>query len=125
LEVHAGPQISASTGMSFEITVQKELENLVEEQEGAFPTYLQWSLGLQVPDELTVGIKISRGSFSFHFPIELPASESKWALIGVLAAWTFAPLVYRLGSKTADAVVTMSRPGTPKTGQEFNAVDLD
>jgi hypothetical protein len=125
LEVHAGPQLSVSSGLSFEVAVQKELDNMVQEQEGAFPTYLQWSLGLQMPDELTIGIKITRGSFSFHFPIELPAPESKWALIGVLAAWTFAPLVYRLGSKTADAVVSVSLPVTPKSGEEFNPVDIE
>jgi len=99
LEVHAGPQLTVGTGLSFEFTFHKELENIVEEQEGAFPTYLQWSIGLHMPDEVSIGLKLIRGSFSFHFPIELPAPESKWALIGMLAAWTFAPILVNAGSQ--------------------------
>jgi curved DNA-binding protein CbpA len=99
LEVHAGPQLSIGTGLSFELTFHKELEAIVEEQEGAFPTYLQWSIGLHMPDEVSVGLKLIRGSFSFHIPIELPAPETKWALIGILAAWTFAPIIATASSK--------------------------
>jgi len=125
LEVHAGPQLAIGSGLSFEVAVQKELDNIVEEQEGAFPTYLQWSLGLQMPDEITVGVKITRGSFSFHFPVELPAPESRWVLVGILATWTFAPLIYRFGSKTADTVVSLSRMGTPKSADGFQNIDLE
>ena len=106
LEIHAGPQLSVGTGLSFEVAFHKELENLVEEQEGAFPTYLQWSIGLHMPDEVSVGIKVIRGSYSFHFPIELPAPESKWALIGILAAWTFAPIIVNVGARTRTALKT-------------------
>jgi hypothetical protein len=104
LEVHFGPQVSLGTQtFSFEVAVQKEMPPVVEEQKGAFPTYLNWSLGLQYPDEVTVGLKLTRGPFSFHFPIELPAPESKWALVCLLALWTFSPLVVRMAKRVGDA----------------------
>jgi hypothetical protein len=94
LELHAGPNVNLAKGsVNFEVAVQTELDPIVKEQEGAFPTILTWSLAVEYPDELTIGIKISRGGFTFHFPIELPVVDTKWALIGALAAWTFAPLV--------------------------------
>ena len=115
LELHVGPQLSAAGQVSFELAIQKELPPVVEEQEGAFPTYLNWSIGLQYPDELTVGIKLSRGGFSFHFPIELPAVESRWVLIGVLAAWTFAPLVVKSGSHFVSSITSVVTPATTTT----------
>ena len=109
LEVHAGPQLSIGRGLSFEFTFHKELESIVEEQDGAFPTFLQWSIGLQMPDEVSIGLKLIRGSFSFHFPIELPAPETKWALIGMLAAWTFAPMLVSAGTKASALMSTKKR----------------
>jgi hypothetical protein len=97
LEFHAGPNVNLAKGsVDFELAVQTELEPIVKEQEGAFPTMLTWSIALELPDEeLTVGIKLSRGGYTFHFPIQLPAPETKWALIGALAVWTFSPLCVR------------------------------
>lgn len=93
LEIHAGPQVTIQ-GVSFEVAIATELEPVVEEQEGAFPTQLHWSVAIQYPDEVTVALKLTRGGFSFNFPLELPVAESKWALIGALAAWTFAPMLF-------------------------------
>ena len=100
LELHVGPSLTAGN-VSFEVAVQTELEPVVEEQEGGFPTVLTWSLSLGYPDEVTVGVKLTRGGFSFNFPIELPAVESRWALIGVLALWTVSPLIVTAGKKLA------------------------
>ena len=117
LEFHAGPSVNVSKGsLGFEVAVQTELEPLVEEQEGAFPTYLTWSLGIEYPEELTVGIKLTRGGFSFNFPIELPAVETKWALVGALAVWTFAPMAVNLGKKLLTA-------RKPKTTVENTSAD--
>ncbi len=103
LELHCGPTISlGNQTFGFEVAVQKELPPLLEEQKGAFPTFLHWSLGLQYPDEVTIGLKLTRGSFSFHFPIDIPAPETKWALLGILTAWTLAPLVVRAANKLGD-----------------------
>ena len=94
LELHVGPNFHITSGrLAFELAFQKELEPVVEEQQGAFPTFLTWSIGLEYPDELTLALKITRGGFSFNFPLELPVVESRWTLIGVLAVWTFAPVV--------------------------------
>jgi hypothetical protein len=93
--------------VGFEVAVQTELEPVVEEQEGAFPTVFTWSLLMEYPDELTVGLKLSRGGFMFNFPIELPVAETKWALIGALAVWTFAPLFAR-GSKQLYSTMSAS-----------------
>ena len=108
LEFHAGPSVNISKGsVGFEVAVQTELEPVVEEQEGAFPTVFTWSLLMEYPDELTVGLKLSRGGFMFNFPIELPVAETKWALIGALAVWTFAPLFAR-GSKQLYSTMSAS-----------------
>lgn len=94
LELHVGPNLQVSSGrLAFELAFQKELEPLVEEQQGAFPTLLTWSIALEYPDELTLSLKLTRGGFSLNFPLELPVVESRWMLIGALAVWTFAPIV--------------------------------
>ena len=93
LEIHIGPTVSSTTGVALELAVQTELEPIVEEQEGAFPTFFTWSLSLGIPTDLTLGLKLSRGGFNFNFPIELPQIETKWALITGLALWTLAPFV--------------------------------
>ena len=94
LEFHAGPNLNIAKGsVNFEVAVQTQLDPIVKEQEGAFPTMLTWSIAVEYPDEVTVAVKILRGGFSFNFPIELPVVETKSALIAALAVWTFAPLI--------------------------------
>lgn len=106
LEFHCGPTVSIGNGsFGFELAVQKELPPIVEEQKGAFPTYLNWSVGLQYPDEITVGLKLTRGSFSFQLPFDIPAPETKWALICVLTAWTLTPLVVKVANKIGDRTI--------------------
>ena len=119
IELHVGPSINSTGNLSFDLAFQTELPPLVEEQEGAFPTLLQWSLGLEYPQNLTVGIKLSRGGFNFNFPIDLPEVETKWALIAALALWTFAPFATRglLSQVTVSKTAAEPNPNPTHTSE--------
>lgn len=108
LELHCGPTLNiGNQTFGFEVAIQKELPAMVEEQKGAFPTFLNWSVALQYPDEISIALKLTRGPFSFQFPVDLPAPETKWALITILAAWTFAPMVVSVANKLGDKSIAL------------------